>query len=38
VRLGVLAGSMCAALAGVLWLKVGPRSDSPRAAPGERSG
>jgi NhaA family Na+:H+ antiporter len=38
VRLGVLAGSLCAALAGVLWLKVGPRSDSPRAAPGERSG
>ncbi len=38
VRVGVLAGSLCAALAGVLWLKMGPRSHSARAGPGELSG
>jgi NhaA family Na+:H+ antiporter len=31
IRLGVLAGSTCAAIAGVLWLRMGPRSHS---APG----
>jgi NhaA family Na+:H+ antiporter len=30
IRLGVLAGSTCAAIAGVLWLRMGPRSHSAR--------
>jgi NhaA family Na+:H+ antiporter len=38
IRLGVLAGSLIAALAGMLWLKMGPRSDFPRSAPGQGSG
>jgi len=29
IRVGVLAGSTCAAIAGVLWLRMGPRSHSP---------
>jgi hypothetical protein len=38
IRLGVLAGSLCAALAGVWWLKMGPRSHTRRSGPGELSG
>jgi Na+:H+ antiporter, NhaA family len=29
IRVGVLAGSTCAAIAGALWLRMGPRSHSP---------
>jgi NhaA family Na+:H+ antiporter len=36
IRLGVLAGSTCAALAGVLWLRMGPRSHSVPGGAGER--
>jgi len=38
IRLGVLAGSTCAALAGVAWLRMGPRSHSAPADAGQGSG
>jgi NhaA family Na+:H+ antiporter len=38
IRLGVLAGSTCAALAGVMWLTMGPRSHSAPDRVGQGSG
>jgi Na+:H+ antiporter, NhaA family len=38
IRLGVLAGSTCAAIAGVLWLRMGPRSHSAAGGAAQGSG
>jgi len=38
IRLGVLAGSTCAALLGVAWLRMRPRSHSAPDGASERSG
>ena len=37
IRLGVLVGSTCAAIAGVLWLRMGPRSHSAPGGPAQGS-
>ena len=37
IRVGVLAGSTCAAIAGVLWLRMGPRSHSPATSVSQTS-
>jgi Na+/H+ antiporter NhaA len=38
IRLGVLAGSTCATIAGVRWLRMGPRSHSAAGGAAQGSG
>jgi NhaA family Na+:H+ antiporter len=38
IRLGVLVGSSCAAIAGLLWLRMGPKSHSATRSAGQGSG